>query len=44
MNTLTMIIQNAPYGDERVWNAFRLAQDQKRSKTTKRVLQSRSDA
>jgi len=26
METLTMILQSAPYGDERIWNAFRLAQ------------------
>jgi uncharacterized protein involved in oxidation of intracellular sulfur len=26
METLTMILQSPPYGDERVWNALRLAQ------------------
>ena len=26
LDTLTMLIQSAPYGDEKVWNAFRLAQ------------------
>ena len=25
METVTIILQTAPYGDERVWNAFRLA-------------------
>ena len=25
LDTITMILQTAPYGDERVWNAFRLA-------------------
>ena len=25
METITMILQSAPYGDERIWNAFRLA-------------------
>jgi uncharacterized protein involved in oxidation of intracellular sulfur len=25
LETITMILQTAPYGDERVWNAFRLA-------------------
>lgn len=25
METVTVILQNAPYGDERIWNAFRLA-------------------
>ncbi|UCH31699.1 MAG: DsrE family protein [Candidatus Bathyarchaeota archaeon] len=25
METVTMILQTAPYGDERIWNAFRLA-------------------
>lgn len=25
METLTMILQSAPYGDEKVWNALRLA-------------------
>lgn len=25
MQTLTMILNNAPYGDERTWNALRLA-------------------
>lgn len=25
METITMILQTAPYGDERIWNAFRLA-------------------
>ena len=26
METLTMILQSAPYGNEKIWNAFRLAQ------------------
>lgn len=26
METLTMILQSPPYGDEKVWNALRLAQ------------------
>ena len=26
METLTMLIQSAPYGNEKIWNAFRLAQ------------------
>ena len=26
METLTIILQSAPYGDEKMWNAFRLAQ------------------
>ena len=26
LETVTMLLQSAPYGDERVWNAFRLAQ------------------
>lgn len=26
METLTMILNSAPYGDEKVWNALRLAQ------------------
>ena len=26
METLTMLLQSAPYGNEKVWNAFRLAQ------------------
>ena len=26
METITMILQSAPYGDEKIWNAFRLAQ------------------
>jgi uncharacterized protein involved in oxidation of intracellular sulfur len=26
LETLTMLLQSAPYGDERIWNAFRLAQ------------------
>ena len=26
METLTMILQSAPYGDEKIWNALRLAQ------------------
>jgi uncharacterized protein involved in oxidation of intracellular sulfur len=25
LETVTMILQSAPYGDERIWNAFRLA-------------------
>ena len=25
METITLILQSAPYGDERIWNAFRLA-------------------
>ncbi|UCD26771.1 MAG: DsrE family protein [Candidatus Bathyarchaeota archaeon] len=25
LETITMILQSAPYGDERIWNAFRLA-------------------
>lgn len=25
LETLTMILQSAPYGDERIWNALRLA-------------------
>ena len=25
METVTMILQNAPYGDEKIWNALRLA-------------------
>jgi len=25
METITMILQNAPYGDEKTWNALRLA-------------------
>ena len=25
METITIILQSAPYGDERIWNAFRLA-------------------
>ena len=26
LETLTIILQSAPYGDERIWNAFRLTQ------------------
>jgi len=26
LETLTMLLQSAPYGDEKIWNAFRLAQ------------------
>ena len=26
METLTMLVQSAPYGNEKIWNAFRLAQ------------------
>ena len=26
METVTLLLQSAPYGDERIWNAFRLAQ------------------
>lgn len=25
LDSITMILQNAPYGDERIWNALRLA-------------------
>jgi uncharacterized protein involved in oxidation of intracellular sulfur len=26
LETVTLLLQSAPYGDEKIWNAFRLAQ------------------